>query len=426
MTRHLKFECGQEPRFQCPYCEFRSKQTSNVTSHIRNKHVGQRAYVVDLKYDLLMMDSFMSFVSPTSGNNDVPTTTEQLQHNQLPQKLLYYCPKCLHGFTLKMERSLRLLYGNYGPTNVHGNNHRDNRKADVNVENPVRVTSTRRCRDIKRNNHVCPKCGNGYTVIKSLKRHLRYECGLAPRFKCPYCGTRSKQRAHVNEHIRRKHTGQHTKRIKVEDDLKNLCAVVMEDSKDFDCEEEKPLVASRRRSSSLRDVNRHTCSKCSKSYIHAWHLKRHTKFECGQEPKIQCPYCAARMKQRGHVYRHIRQCHRGQSSYMIVDDQDRRTEEENEDEGRRRINSDRDIYEIFCPKCFKSFQFTQDLRLHMITVCGFQAKRMCPYCERTMNGIEQIHEHIRNVHPSHRIAVLEMMTSPCLEITLEEEDSSRR
>lgn len=110
---------------------------------------------------------------------------------------------------------------------------------------------------------------------------------------------------------------QDTKRIKVEDDLKNLCAVVMEDSKDFDCEEEKPLVASRRRSSSLRDVNRHTCSKCSKSYIHAWHLKRHTKFECGQEPKIQCPYCAARMKQRGHVYRHIRQCHRGQSVYVI-------------------------------------------------------------------------------------------------------------
>ncbi|XP_014607749.1 PREDICTED: longitudinals lacking protein, isoforms A/B/D/L-like isoform X37 [Polistes canadensis] len=111
---------------------------------------------------------------------------------------------------------------------------------------------------------------------------------------------------------------QDTKRmIKIEEDFNNVCAVVMEDSKDFDCEEEKPLVARRRRSSSLRDINRHTCSRCSKSYIHAWHLKRHTKFECGQEPKIQCPYCAARMKQRGHVYRHIRQCHRGQNVYVI-------------------------------------------------------------------------------------------------------------
>ncbi|XP_034185271.1 uncharacterized protein LOC117606608 isoform X6 [Osmia lignaria lignaria] len=51
MTRHLKYECGQAPRFQCPYCEFRSKQTSNVMSHIRTRHTGQRVYVVHLKYE---------------------------------------------------------------------------------------------------------------------------------------------------------------------------------------------------------------------------------------------------------------------------------------------------------------------------------------------------------------------------------------
>ncbi|XP_011882300.1 PREDICTED: zinc finger protein 771-like [Vollenhovia emeryi] len=51
MTRHYKFECGQEPRFQCPYCEFRSKQTSNVMSHIRTRHSGQKVYVVHLKYE---------------------------------------------------------------------------------------------------------------------------------------------------------------------------------------------------------------------------------------------------------------------------------------------------------------------------------------------------------------------------------------
>ncbi|KAI4487902.1 hypothetical protein M0802_011721 [Mischocyttarus mexicanus] len=106
------------------------------------------------------------------------------------------------------DRSLRLIYGNYGLTNNVLQGHQ-NRKIETNIDNhPVRVTSTRFCRENKRNNHVCPKCGNGYTVFKSLKRHLRYECGLAPRFKCPYCGRRSKQRAHVNEHIRRKHTGQ--------------------------------------------------------------------------------------------------------------------------------------------------------------------------------------------------------------------------
>ncbi|KAF3427030.1 hypothetical protein E2986_13546 [Frieseomelitta varia] len=103
------------------------------------------------------------------------------------------------------------------------------------------------------------------------------------------------------------------KKIKIETDLEDLCSVVMEEAKDFDYEEEKPLGSRRRRAAAIRDIERHTCSRCSKSYIHAWHLKRHTKFECGQEPRVQCPYCAARMKQRGHVYRHIRQCHRGQN-----------------------------------------------------------------------------------------------------------------
>lgn len=109
------------------------------------------------------------------------------------------------------------------------------------------------------------------------------------------------------------------KRIKIETDLENLCSVVMEEAKDYDYEEERPSLGGsrRRRAATLRDIERHTCSRCSKSYIHAWHLKRHTKFECGQEPRVQCPYCAARMKQRGHVYRHIRQCHRGQNVYVI-------------------------------------------------------------------------------------------------------------
>ena len=106
------------------------------------------------------------------------------------------------------------------------------------------------------------------------------------------------------------------KRIKIETDLENLCSVVMEEAKDYDYEEERPPLGGssrRRRAATLRDIERHTCSRCSKSYIHAWH----TKFECGQEPRVQCPYCAARMKQRGHVYRHIRQCHRGQNVYVI-------------------------------------------------------------------------------------------------------------
>ncbi|KAI4472624.1 hypothetical protein M0802_016638 [Mischocyttarus mexicanus] len=189
MVRHWKNECGQPPRFQCPYCKLRSKQACNVKTHIKTKHP-----------DLLMMDSFLSFVNPASGGGVVggggcgdPTTScqgggpsgglgvgstttglscnemttvttttiireqqqqqqqqrqqqqqqqqQQLQQLQLPPKQLYYCSKCLHGFTLKSNRN----------------------------------------------------------------RHFRYECGHEPRFKCPYCELRSKQTSQIYCHIRKKH-----------------------------------------------------------------------------------------------------------------------------------------------------------------------------------------------------------------------------
>ncbi|XP_017756813.1 PREDICTED: longitudinals lacking protein, isoforms A/B/D/L-like [Eufriesea mexicana] len=100
---------------------------------------------------------------------------------------------------MQMVEWIRHVYGNYG-----GGPHEQANKFPTSEGG----CGSHRGRASKTRNYVCPKCGNGYTVVKSLKRHLRYECGVAPKFKCPYCGTRSKQRAHVHEHIRRKHSGQ--------------------------------------------------------------------------------------------------------------------------------------------------------------------------------------------------------------------------
>ncbi|XP_076477622.1 uncharacterized protein LOC117160031 isoform X20 [Bombus vancouverensis nearcticus] len=45
---HLKFECGQLPRFNCPYCVYRTKHPSNVRAHVRRIHPGNEVYVVDI------------------------------------------------------------------------------------------------------------------------------------------------------------------------------------------------------------------------------------------------------------------------------------------------------------------------------------------------------------------------------------------
>lgn len=38
LTRHLKFECGKEPQFQCPLCPLRTRHKNNLLSHMYCKH----------------------------------------------------------------------------------------------------------------------------------------------------------------------------------------------------------------------------------------------------------------------------------------------------------------------------------------------------------------------------------------------------
>ncbi|KAG7205691.1 hypothetical protein KM043_007640 [Ampulex compressa] len=48
LLTHLRYECGQPPRFKCPYCDLISKKTSNIQKHIRRKHEGSAVYVQDI------------------------------------------------------------------------------------------------------------------------------------------------------------------------------------------------------------------------------------------------------------------------------------------------------------------------------------------------------------------------------------------
>nr|XP_033333353.1 zinc finger protein 660-like [Megalopta genalis] len=51
----------------------------------------------------------------------------------------------------------------------------------------------------------CAKCLHGFTLKWNRDRHYRYECGLEPRYKCPYCDKRNKQTSQIYRHVRSKH-----------------------------------------------------------------------------------------------------------------------------------------------------------------------------------------------------------------------------
>jgi len=35
---HMRYECGKEPQFRCPYCPHRAKLRGNLLRHVKRKH----------------------------------------------------------------------------------------------------------------------------------------------------------------------------------------------------------------------------------------------------------------------------------------------------------------------------------------------------------------------------------------------------
>ncbi|KAM0727083.1 Longitudinals lacking protein, isoforms A/B/D/L [Formica fusca] len=50
--------------------------------------------------------------------------------------------------------------------------------------------------------YSCPRCGNAYTRPHSLNRHMRFECGVEPKFECPICHKKSKHKHNLVLHMR--------------------------------------------------------------------------------------------------------------------------------------------------------------------------------------------------------------------------------
>ena len=54
---------------------------------------------------------------------------------------------------------------------------------------------------------ACPNknCIKTFRWKGNLRRHLRYECNVKPRFKCPYCLHKSNLSSNVYKHVRKFH-----------------------------------------------------------------------------------------------------------------------------------------------------------------------------------------------------------------------------
>ncbi|CAL7939905.1 unnamed protein product [Xylocopa violacea] len=147
MSRHYRLECVDLPRFKCPHCDMRSKYTQAVYRHIRAKHRNM---------ELRARSSFRRPLQP-------------------------YDTDVLGALAANME-------------------YRERRNA-AKHEDDTSFWHTGKM------SYHCPRCNAGYTYKKTLKTHLKYDCGKEPRFKCPYCNKRDKCSSNIYKHVRMRHDG---------------------------------------------------------------------------------------------------------------------------------------------------------------------------------------------------------------------------
>lgn len=60
---------------------------------------------------------------------------------------------------------------------------------------------------------MCPKCTKTYRLKHSLTRHIKFECGQEPKYRCAFCDRRFKHKYDLTVHERTKHLSSMKKTI---------------------------------------------------------------------------------------------------------------------------------------------------------------------------------------------------------------------
>ncbi|XP_014487859.1 PREDICTED: zinc finger protein 64 homolog, isoforms 3 and 4-like [Dinoponera quadriceps] len=320
----------------------------------------------------------------------------------------------------------------------------------------------------------CVNCTSVYSKKASLMTHLRYECGQPPRFKCPYCGLLSKKNSNIRQHIRRKHENcvvyvfqarrQDERPVSTLSELHERLSQAERATGAPDlpvwsatevpvsllsslllADEIFPFVrAFDEDVSKLRRESKFPCPKCSSVFNRKNNLQKHLKYECGQSPRFQCPYCLYRSKKTSNLIEGRAFCGDTKPEHEFCEFSGRTwTVEPGFDKIavfklNRRLRSDpciriyimhlggfdippsapnimttgrvsRGMGRFPCPKCSSIFNRKNNLYSHLKFECGQLPRFGCPYCDYTSKKASNIRAHVRRKHYGKKVDVIDFL-----------------
>ncbi|XP_026481485.1 zinc finger protein 836-like [Ctenocephalides felis] len=249
--RHTKFECGMEPMFKCQHCHYAAHQKSTLKNHVMNKHTrfqmvvfkpyqcpdcgncfaSRQSRYMHKKFKCGKETGEFSYKTAVLSGlfNDAPYTCSNCQKVYRYKKTLllhlryecgkepqFQCPYCFykchqkgnlltHMKTCKIyKQEICHMFTSYSKKKVRL----------LKLENIAKDVMPRKS-SISRYGfpappqshhdgvyHVCPQCSRSYKYSWNLTKHLKYECGKMPQFKCDRCGHRFHQKGNMKAHMR--------------------------------------------------------------------------------------------------------------------------------------------------------------------------------------------------------------------------------
>ncbi|XP_076383110.1 zinc finger Y-chromosomal protein 2 [Megalopta genalis] len=234
LLRHYRTHCDpNEIRFRCTYCDYGSKYSSNVYKHVRRVHKQMLYLKPQRMYQTLLDDtwsrpggSVQRHVCPrcySSFSKKANMLTHFRRSSSTERRPGAADPtidpaaavdSCLRrAGSPRRQASFILVYALRASYKCHPLSSYDTSVLDMLRSNmDYRLDGG----DVKledgpwqsaKMSYHCPRCNAGYTYKKTLKTHMKYDCGKEPRFKCPYCNKRDKCSSNIYKHVRMRHDG---------------------------------------------------------------------------------------------------------------------------------------------------------------------------------------------------------------------------
>ncbi|KAG5317966.1 LOLA3 protein, partial [Acromyrmex heyeri] len=165
--------------------------------------------------------------------------------------------------------------------------------------------------------YLCPKCSNSYKYLGDMKKHLRFQCdSLYGQIHASYVHPQVVSGHSVTAEP---YQSRRDNLNAMEDTEENTYLYV--DSSHRQETAVAPIPATRWPDNVVAQGSvtrkKFHCPRCNSGYTRLSDMKTHCQFQCGKEPRYQCPYCTKKAKFSSNMYVHVRRMHKDKKLQII-------------------------------------------------------------------------------------------------------------